>query len=62
MTVPSHDSYGRPLLSCRAPINLCGNKACVNADHLEPVTNSENLCRAIAAKRVGGESNALVSR
>jgi hypothetical protein len=30
--------------------HLCRNKLCVNPDHLEPVTNAENLRRAAAAK------------
>jgi hypothetical protein len=31
--------------------HLCRNQACVNPDHLEPVTASENVRRARAAKR-----------
>lgn len=29
--------------------HLCRNPACVNPDHLEPVTNSENVRRGLAA-------------
>ena len=32
--------------------HLCFNRACVNPDHLEPVTNQENMLRAMAAKRL----------
>lgn len=31
--------------------HLCRNKACVNPEHLEPVTQAENIRRAAAAKR-----------
>jgi len=31
--------------------HLCGNKGCINPEHLEPVTRSENVRRAI--KRIG---------
>lgn len=33
--------------------HLCRNRACVNPDHMEPVTQRENLRRARAAKRLG---------
>lgn len=32
--------------------HLCGNKVCVNPDHLEPVTLQENLRRARVAGRI----------
>jgi hypothetical protein len=32
--------------------HLCGNRACVNPDHLEPVTQGENLRRAGSIARV----------
>lgn len=31
--------------------HLCRVRRCVNPDHLEPVTHSENLLRGFAAKR-----------
>lgn len=31
--------------------HLCRNRACVNPDHLEPVTRAENVRRAFAARR-----------
>jgi hypothetical protein len=31
--------------------HLCRVKACVNPDHLEPVTNAENIRRAVEARR-----------
>jgi hypothetical protein len=31
--------------------HLCRNRACVNVDHLEPVTRIENLKRGAAARR-----------
>lgn len=31
--------------------HLCRNKLCVNPEHLEPVTRSENMLRAFAARR-----------
>jgi len=31
--------------------HLCRNRACVNPDHLEPVTQAENVRRGAAARR-----------
>lgn len=42
---PSTPGVGRPVLD-----HLCEIKACVNAGHLEVVTNAENLARAVRAR------------
>lgn len=31
--------------------HLCGNKHCVNPDHLEPVTHAENIRRSFSRKK-----------
>ncbi|MCL4473532.1 MAG: HNH endonuclease [Actinobacteria bacterium] len=36
--------------------HLCRNRACVNPDHLEPVTTAENIRRACKFRREGGEA------
>jgi hypothetical protein len=38
--------------------HLCRNKACVNPDHLEPVTHRENVMRANRHRRWTGSFNA----
>lgn len=47
---------GTPIPAGHEIDHLCGNRSCVNPDHLEPVTHAENLMRggspsAINAKR-----------
>lgn len=37
--------------------HLCGNRRCVNTDHLEPVTNTENLNRGNRPKVWGTHCN-----
>jgi hypothetical protein len=37
---------GRPIPDGLEIDHLCGNRSCVNADHLEPVTHAENLMRS----------------
>lgn len=34
--------------------HLCRNRACVNLEHLEPVTRTENVRRGFAARRALG--------
>jgi hypothetical protein len=36
--------------------HLCGHHACVRPDHLEPVTNAENLRRRHARRRTEGDT------
>lgn len=31
--------------------HMCRNRACVNPDHLEPVTNGENIRRGVLARK-----------
>jgi hypothetical protein len=33
--------------------HLCRNRGCVNPDHLEPVTNEENIRRGVAIRKLG---------
>lgn len=35
--------------------HLCNNRACVNPEHLQPVTHAENMRRAGARRREGGQ-------
>lgn len=41
----AYELYVGPVPDGLEPDHLCGNKACVNPAHLEPVTHSENLRR-----------------
>jgi hypothetical protein len=38
--------------------HLCGNQSCIRPEHLEPVTNAENLRRRHARRRAGREGTA----
>jgi hypothetical protein len=42
--------------------HLCRNRACVNPDHLEPVTNFENAIRGDAARKLSLEAALDVHR
>lgn len=42
--------------------HLCRNRACVNPDHLEPVTHIENMRRAAEAKRLRRERENLADQ
>lgn len=37
--------------------HLCRNPPCVNPDHIEPVTNAENLRRGVGTNMVGARTN-----
>lgn len=37
--------------------HLCSNRSCINTDHLEPVTNAENLRRGIRPSPYGTHCN-----
>lgn len=39
--------------------HLCRNRACVNPDHLEPVTKQENLARSWRHRRASGSARRI---
>jgi hypothetical protein len=41
--------------------HLCGRKACVNPDHLEPVTQAENILRSRLTEALGTSAETVVA-
>ena len=47
----SYQFFNGPIPAGLDVDHICRNRKCVNPDHLEPVTRSENMLRAHRAKR-----------
>ncbi len=57
-----YEKYVGPLPPNTVPDHLCRVRCCVNFDHLEPVSNAENIRRGIGTKLTAADALEIVAR